>query len=176
MKKSLKSKNRPVRKAKKTASLFFAVETTVFGKLSVEPIRVGDYISKNQAKKIADGLNRVIREATFRPKNAGRRARSKGHSFEREIAIRLREIFPGARRHLEYQDSEANGVDIAETAHFRIQCKKLKQYAPVTTIDEIVHDRFFGEVPILVTAADSRPAMAVLPFDDLLALLKRFKA
>ena len=44
---------------------------------------------------------------------SGRKSRDKGHNFERQIARELREVgFPEARRHLEYQDGEANGVDI----------------------------------------------------------------
>jgi hypothetical protein len=101
----------------------------------------------------------------------GRSARTKGHQFEREVAIQLRHIFPGVRRHLEYQDVEANGVDLVGTGRFKIQCKKLKKYSSITAIDEIEYDRAMGEVPILVTAGDNKPPMAVLPFEDLIVLL-----
>lgn len=104
---------------------------------------------------------------------AGRRSRNKGHSFERELAILLRPVFPNARRHLEYQDAEANGVDLVETGFFRFQSKKCKSYVSINTIDEIQCDRLLGEVPVLVTAADHKPAMAVLHFEDLLALITR---
>lgn len=104
----------------------------------------------------------------------GRRSRRKGHQFEREIAIALRPVFPAARRHLEYQDAEANGVDLVETGNFRFQCKKLKQYAPVTAINEIICDRMLGDVPVLVTQGDSLPPIAVLHFDDFLTILTRY--
>lgn len=103
----------------------------------------------------------------------GARSRRKGHQFERDCAIVLRDIFPGARRHLEYQDSQANGVDLAETGDLRFQCKKLKSYASVNTIHEVQHDSALGEIPVLLTAGDNEPAMAVLPFSDLINLLKR---
>lgn len=101
----------------------------------------------------------------------GKWSRTKGHSFERRIAALLRQVFPNAKRHLEYQDGEAFGVDIANTGHYRIQCKKHRCYVSINTIDEVEHDALF-EVPVLVTAADGKPAMAVLPFDELLRLLK----
>lgn len=134
---------------------------------------IGGLATKGKAAAIADGLNRVIRELTTVRKSPGKHARRKGHSFEREVAIALREVWPKARRHLEYQDSEANGVDIAETGEFKFQCKKLKGYAPVSKIREIQYDELLGEVPVLVTAADGEPALAVLPFTDLIRLLKK---
>lgn len=105
---------------------------------------------------------------------SGRRSRTKGHSFERELAIMLRPIFPNARRHLEYQDAEANGVDLVETGDFRFQSKKCKAYVSINTIWEIQADRLLGEVPILVTAADHKPAMAVLHLEDLLSLIRTY--
>lgn len=105
-----------------------------------------------------------------RSQNA-RRSRRKGHQFEREVAIALRPVFPEARRHLEYQDAEANGIDLVKTGEFAFQCKKLKSYASINTIKEIQCERKLGEVPVLVTAADGEPWMAVLHFDDLLNLL-----
>lgn len=103
-----------------------------------------------------------------------RRSRNKGHSFERDLAILLRPIYPNARRHLEYQDQEANGVDLVETRCFRFQAKKCMSYVSINTIHEIAADRLLGEVPVLVTAADHAPAMAVLYFDDLLPLIEAF--
>lgn len=104
-------------------------------------------------------------------KGGGRHARRKGHQFERDTAIKLRSIFPKARRHLEYQDAEANGVDLVNTGDYKIQCKKLRKYVSVTTIDEIKCSRVFGEVPIVVTEGDNLPAMAILHWDDLLDLI-----
>lgn len=101
----------------------------------------------------------------------GKLSRTKGHSFEREVAIKLRPIFPEARRQLEYHSADANGVDIANTGFYKIQCKKFKRYAPITCIEEVQCDREMGDVPILVTACDRGEIMAVLPFDELLRLI-----
>ena len=105
----------------------------------------------------------------------GALSRRKGHQFERDLAIKLRHIFPRARRHLEYQDGECFGVDLANTDRFLFQCKKLKSYASVNTIDEIQCDRRLGDIPILVTAADNRLAMAVLHLDDLVELIEVYQ-
>lgn len=99
-------------------------------------------------------------------------SRNKGHSFERLIANQLKPLFPGSKRQLEYQIDTCRGVDLSGTGEFRIQCKKLKSYASINTIKEIQFDRALGEVPILVTAADGEPAMAVLYWDDLIDLIR----
>lgn len=67
----------------------------------------------------------------------GKRSRTKGHQFERDIASDLRSIYPKAKRHLEYQDGEANGVDIANAGRFKIQCKRSKSSVPMSKIQEI---------------------------------------
>lgn len=128
-------------------------------------------LARSRAKKLETDLNGLLRELNFRPKSHGGRSRRKGHQFERDVAIALREVFPEARRHLEYQDAEANGIDLVGTDPFKFQCKKLKTYASINTIKEIECDEMF-EVPILVTAADGAPWMAVLSFGDLLTLIR----
>lgn len=100
----------------------------------------------------------------------GKKSRTKGHSFEREIAARLRVVFPEARRQLEYHARDARGIDIQETGRYRIQCKRGKKYAPITAIEEIEHDPLF-DVPVLVTKGDRGEVMAALPFGELLRLI-----
>lgn len=99
----------------------------------------------------------------------GKHSRTKGHSFERECARDFQSIgFPDARRHLEYQDGEANGVDIKNTGLFAIQCKRGQQYAPITKIEEVQ----IPGLPLLITKADKKPAMAVLPWKELMKMIK----
>lgn len=124
------------------------------------------------ARRLAGIFNREYRSITFRPKSSGRRARTKGHQFEREVAALFREVFPGARRHLEYQDSQAVGVDIAEVGLLRIQCKRLKMYATLSTIEEVEADRMLGDIPVLVTAADQKEPIAALYLSEFLYLVK----
>lgn len=101
-----------------------------------------------------------------------RRARQKGIEFEREVAEALRVVFPKVKRRLEFQQLEERGVDLDNTGRFKFQCKRLKKYAPVATINEVGFQAWLGEVPVLVTAGNWEPPMAVLPFADLIELLK----
>lgn len=107
------------------------------------------------------------------PKNRGKMARRKGHQFEREIAIALRLVFPKVRRHLEYQDAEANGVDLVETGLYRIQCKRGRKPASMSAIKEVVCDEELGEIPILVTQGDNERILAAMPFEVFLRLLQK---
>lgn len=106
-------------------------------------------------------------------RNMGRMARRKGHQFERDVAILLRDVFPDARRHLEYQDAEANGVDLVETGLYRIQCKRGRKYASIIAIEEVQCDTWLGEIPVLITQGDNKETMAVLPFSEFKRLLRK---
>lgn len=103
----------------------------------------------------------------------GKLSRTKGHSFEREIAIALRGIFPEARRHLEYQDAEANGVDLVNTGKYFIQCKRGRKYASLTAIKEVQCDEALGDVPVLVTKGDNERILVALPLEEFLNLIKK---
>lgn len=105
----------------------------------------------------------------------GRASRKKGHQFERDVAIMFRGIFPGARRQLEYHEDDCLGVDIAGTGRWKVQCKKLRDYAPISRIREVQCNRVLGDVPILVTAGDNKEPMAVLPLEDLLYLIRLYQ-
>ncbi len=94
----------------------------------------------------------------------------KGKNFEREIATALGHIFPDAQRMLEYQGSNVIGVDLENTDIFRFQCKCTANYKNPNAIFEI---REKGpHVPVLVTKANNRSPMAVLPFQEFVTLLE----
>ena len=105
----------------------------------------------------------------------GRRSRTKGHSFERLIARLLKSVFPECRRHLEYQDIEANGIDLVKTGPYLIQCKRGKKYASLIAIEEIQVCPIEGGIPVLVTQGDFKEPLAALPLTDFIELLKRAK-
>lgn len=102
----------------------------------------------------------------------GAASRRKGLNWERWLAIQLRPIFPGARRQLEFHENDAKGTDLQGTGLFRFQCKKLKKYSPISAIKEIVYQHAAGEIPVLVTAGNNEPAVAVLPLEDFIWLLE----
>lgn len=100
----------------------------------------------------------------------GKKSRTKGHGYEREIANKLKPLFPDARRHLEYQTGAAElGIDLINTGNLLIQCKRYKTYVPITKIKEIKEAS--GKIPVLVTKADRQPDMVVLKLDDFLSIL-----
>jgi len=114
-------------------------------------------------------------ESVYRLK--GRRARKKGHDFERWVAGKLKSIYPKARRHLEFHTVDAKeGRDLQDTGPFWIQCKKLKAYAPVTTIEQVHCDEARGDIPVVVTAGDNQRPMVVLPFDQFMKLVQAYEA
>ena len=101
-------------------------------------------------------------------KKSGAYSRRKGHSFEREVAIKLRGVFPKARRHLEnHEDDAREGVDLIGTGSYCFQLKKLKRYAPINDIKQVKK----RGTPVLVTAGDREEVMAVIPFTHLVYLL-----
>lgn len=128
--------------------------------------------TKRKADKLKDALNRAFKEVVAPKPFSGKRSRRKGHSFERDVAIALRGLYPKAKRQLEYQEDECVGVDIANAGPFKIQCKKLKKYAPIKYIEEVKCDRTLGDIPILITAGDGEEAMTVIPFEEFLRLVK----
>lgn len=100
----------------------------------------------------------------------GKLSRTKGHDFEREMAHRFRAVFPRARRQLEYNEMDCNGVDLAETGRYLIQCKRKRKYVNPSVIAE-VQLKEAGDVPILITKADHKPVLAILPLDHLIELI-----
>lgn len=123
----------------------------------------------------------------------GKLSRTKGHSFERQVALWFQEAgFPDCRRQLEYHVKDAFGVDLQGTGPFMVQCKRGRTYAPITAIEEVnvedAGDRRWQRreitpefaviepafaCPILITKADKKPAMAVLPAEEFFKLIRQ---
>lgn len=103
----------------------------------------------------------------------GRMSRAKGHAFERWCAQQFAKIYPGAKRHLEYQSSEAKGVDLDGTGAYRVQCKRGRRYASISAIKEVEICPIDGGVPVLVTKGDNEEPMVVLPFAHFLELIEQ---
>lgn len=101
----------------------------------------------------------------------GKLSRTKGHSYEREIANEFKELFPNARRQLEYNEQDCNGIDLQDTGDFKIQCKRFKNYAPINCIEEVKTTSKY-DIPMLVTKGDRKRSIACLYLDDLINILK----
>jgi hypothetical protein len=99
----------------------------------------------------------------------GKMQRTKGAAYERAIVNRLKAAgFPDAYRQLEFQASQAVGVDV-RAGNLKIQCKRYAKYAPIAKINEIVEA---GGIHVLVTKGDRVPDMVALSLDDFLAILE----
>jgi hypothetical protein len=99
----------------------------------------------------------------------GKTSRTKGHSFEREIARALKDVFPEAKRNLEYQEGE--GVDIANTGEFSIQCKVGKSFRIEPALKEAVKP---NKIALAVTKKDRSDIIVSMYFDDFKKLLKAY--
>ena len=104
-------------------------------------------------------------------------SRLKGHNFEREIACQFREElrFYDCMTHREARGGDWSktdlGIDLVNTEPFQIQCKRLQNYAPIQTINEIQCDRDKGDIPLLITKANNKETMCVLPWEDFKKIL-----
>lgn len=102
-----------------------------------------------------------------------RSRRKRGHGFEREVAIMFRDVFPGARRHLEYHPADATGIDLINTGRYRIQCKRNHHYASLRAIEEVQCDEIMlGHTPVLVTQGDGLRVLCALPIEELIRLIR----
>ncbi len=98
----------------------------------------------------------------------GKHSRNKGATFERQIAKRLRELWPEARRRGNAQaDGQRIEADVEGTP-YHIECKR---YAARPSWDQCV--RWFADIPrdgrppLLIVKADRQPAMVMLEVDRL---------
>ena len=98
----------------------------------------------------------------------GKMSRTKGLSFEREIAVAFRPLFPDAKRLFENRDGQ--GYDLENTGRLRIQCKRYRAYASLTKIDEARGED--DTIPLLVTKGDRKETLVALPLSDFIEILK----
>jgi len=103
----------------------------------------------------------------------GKLSRNKGHSYEREIAQRFRELYPDARRQLEYHEDDCNGIDIQGVGPFDIQCKRFKKYAPLSCIEEVLPKP--DRIPVLITKGDRKDDIVCLYLNDFIEILKEWQ-
>lgn len=97
----------------------------------------------------------------------GKLSRTKGLSYEREVAVQLRGLFPDAKRHLESQKEEALGFDLDNTGSWRVQCKRGRKFAPLLRLKEPRVDKV-GGMPVLITRGDCERSVIAFYLDDFL--------
>lgn len=107
---------------------------------------------------------------------SARGRREKGHAFECAMAQEFQElgfdcITTRAAKGGNWCASD-NGIDLCGTEPFKIQCKRFKDWAPISCIEEIQCDPDDGSIPLLLTKKDQGEVMAVLPFSELKKLIR----
>lgn len=108
--------------------------------------------------------------------NMSRYSRVKGHTFERLCAREFRDMgFKDAKTKRQARGGDwsttDDGIDLVGTGKFLVQCKCLQNYVSVNTIEEVK-----GEgIPIVVTKANSKEPMAILPWNDLKHMIQMLK-
>lgn len=98
----------------------------------------------------------------------GKSERRKGHNFEREVARRFREAWPGsdARRGLQYRDgSEAPDVHVPG---LHIECKVGKLPSPRAALQQAEAAAKPGTIPLAIIKDDRRKPFVLLSLDDYL--------
>lgn len=105
----------------------------------------------------------------------GKLARDKGRTFELEVVNCFKPLFRQAKRHLEFQKTEAKGYDLDHTGIFKVQCKRGRKYAPLSKIKEVQLPENSNEIPLLVTKGDYEQIMVGIYLDDFMRLLGALK-
>ena len=104
----------------------------------------------------------------------GKAARTKGHSFERFIAIELRKIDPTAMRNV--AETQQASVDINTRLPLAIQCKALKRWS--LTPHSIYAQACDGarkptDVPITIVKIDNKsPQLVTMALEHFLQLME----
>lgn len=100
----------------------------------------------------------------------GAKERNRGSAFEREVCQRLSAKFgyPVKRKLGQARDS---GNDI-DAGPLRIECKRRRAIAVYAWLDQILNQEADPDrLPVVVARADGRRSIAILDFEDLLALI-----
>lgn len=97
----------------------------------------------------------------IKKQKAGKRSRTKGHSFERLIANRLKEIDPSCKRNM--NEPQVAGHDINTRLPFGIQCKRLKAWiSPQSILNQAAQCIGKGQIPLGIIKIDQEPEIFVV--------------
>jgi hypothetical protein len=113
---------------------------------------------------------------------SGKRSRTKGHSFEREIARVFREYFPGSKRGFQTRGGTAEEPDVDGTPWY-IECKRMKRCninaalrqaeAALYETDEEGTRRKDARPPLAICKNDREKATVTLYLDDFMGMVNK---
>jgi hypothetical protein len=97
--------------------------------------------------------------------------RRKGHDYEREVSSYLRAIWPDAKRGLQ---SRGGGAEVADTegTPLYVECKRKHRLTNVLGTWYRAAEESDGRPAVVVAKEDGKPAVAVVPLELLLGLLR----
>lgn len=100
----------------------------------------------------------------------------KGFSWENAVCNAMRHVWPDARRHLEYQDGEAKGVDLANTGDtFKIQCKSTAKVPNIPKVFKEIIDCNQEQIPVVIFKVTGKGEYACFKFEDAKVLMALFE-
>lgn len=103
----------------------------------------------------------------------GTTSRRKGHDFERWVARRLREEFPGrnVQRGIQTRGGGAEAADVVvEGWDFHVECKVGKKPNVRAALKQALSDAKEGKTPIAVIKDDRQKPFITMMLDDFLAV------
>lgn len=101
----------------------------------------------------------------------GKYQRTKGHSWERQVAILMRELFPDARRGMQSRDG-ADAPDVEGTP-YHVECKVGKLPNPRAALYQAIRDAK-GKRPAVAVVKDDRcTPFVVMTLPDWMQLARR---
>jgi hypothetical protein len=98
----------------------------------------------------------------------GKRSRTKGARWELEVAKRLAELFPNAKRSFQARSGK-EGCDVEHTP-FWVECKHGKLVNLRGAIKQAIEDSD-GRTPVVVAKDDRSEPLVVMRFEDFLKLV-----
>lgn len=100
----------------------------------------------------------------------GARSRRKGHDFEREIARRLRVIFPTSRRGIQSRFGGKEGSDVL-VPFFAIECKVGARPNIAAAMEQAIRDAAPTLWPTVISKRDREEPLVTMRLDDWLELV-----
>ena len=102
---------------------------------------------------------------------SGKYSRNKGKTGERELAAKLRELGFEARRGQQF--CGANGdADVVGLPGIHIEVKRTERLHMYDALAQSRHDAREDEIPIVATRKNNCEWVAILSFEDLIALYR----
>lgn len=99
-------------------------------------------------------------------------SRKKGHDWEREVANKLKEIDPTAKRNLEYQEGS---MDIGTQLPFAIQCKCMANPSVYFVFRQAKEGaKKVNKIPVAIIKRTNKETIAVMELEDWLKLVKEW--